>query len=628
MFALTLSTLLSWTMHKIAKDIELNSRLKIETLARGLTSSDLLKSEKMRTLLIEFLGSEALVTNRDQTDLKINWQSSFAATSNSVAWLLIIGVPVLVLLCLILSPTMLYKMVIIPQSVQLAAFNTEKKTHQSLQMFAHDIRKPFSALKAILGILNKKQGHDELEGIIKKFLPEIDALLSHVDGMISDLLSNGKEKSNASSTLVSSLDKIMTEAVSESAKRHTNCELPIAWNLQHTLKPNAGEKALVRCFSNLICNAIEATGKEDKLWIKSRDSNINGVKAVEVTIGNSGKPIPKEVLSKLFTPFFTTGKKEGTGLGLAYVKKTLDELAGYAAARSDETRGTEFILTIPALTVLDKVTRDLPISINPKSSKESIIHSAQQMPVKILVIEDQDIYYESIRHAVLGDSSAPNKNQLHHVKTYAEAAEAFEKLNFDIIICDIDLGSNEKSGIDVIKLLKTFSSCANIYVYSNKSMTPSEQRFVELSTNGAIRKPACALELSKILAKVTNSRKTLPIVAVIDDDCFVRELWDMQSDVIEPHLFSSPEEFLTAMKSDPSFLHRFDAFIVDYYFSEASEYTGDQIAIKIRAGVNTPIIMSSDVQSVPEQSRSAFNGQISKDCQSWDVVQKLLQTCA
>jgi DNA polymerase-3 subunit epsilon len=42
-------------------------------------------------------------------------------------------------------------------------------------------------------------------------------------------------------------------------------------------------------------------------------------------------------------------------------------------------------------------------------------------------------------------------------------------------------------------------------------------------------------------------------VAIVDDDCFVRELWSMQHDVIDTHLFASPEEFLLNIANEPTF---------------------------------------------------------------------------
>ncbi len=608
----------------VAIEKEKKKRIGIEAMVESWSSTE---HKNKYAPLKSFLGNDVLLTVKQGTALKIHWQSRFAATSDSLVWAIVFGFPFIFLMCLVLVPTALYRRILLPQAAIILELKNERRAHQSIQMFAHDIRKPFSALKALLEILNKKSVAGSMETVIQRLLPEVDALLGHVDGMISDLIRSNKPIEKEESYSVCALDKILDAAVSESAKKHSQSFLPIFWNLQHTLKPNGSEKALIRCVSNLICNAIEAIPPEERLWIKSRDSRINGERAIEVTIGNSGKPIPKEILCKLFDPFFTSGKLGGTGLGLAYVKKTLEEMGGFAAVRSDEARGTEFIITIPALALLDKVTRDLPSSINIKNGEPTFSNKSKAQ-LKVLVVEDQKIYFESLKVAANECSALGLANNLHLAKNYDEAMRAIEKDTYDLVICDIDLGSSEGNGIDVIKRLKDLNSNAQIYVYSNKILAQNEQRSIEVMSHGNMRKPANTQELQRVLLNAAVSATKRPAVAIIDDDCFIREIWSMQNDMIDTHLFASPEEFLQKMTNQSGFLNQFDAIIVDYYFAEGSTFTGDQVARKIREQATTPIIMASDVQNLSNDSLACFDGQISKDCHSWDEVQKLVKACA
>jgi signal transduction histidine kinase len=53
------------------------------------------------------------------------------------------------------------------------------------------------------------------------------------------------------------------------------------------------------------------------------------------------------VIKRIFEPFFSYGKKKGTGLGMATVKKIVEEHGGTLEFLSEEGRGTEVIITLP-----------------------------------------------------------------------------------------------------------------------------------------------------------------------------------------------------------------------------------------------------------------------------------------
>ena len=88
---------------------------------------------------------------------------------------------------------------------------------------------------------------------------------------------------------------------------------------------NADRDQLLRCFNNLLKNAIEAT-------IPNRPGiiEINYLvtsKNILLTIKDDGEGIPEGLREKIFEPNFTT-KSSGTGLGLAFVKNSIENAGG------------------------------------------------------------------------------------------------------------------------------------------------------------------------------------------------------------------------------------------------------------------------------------------------------------
>ena len=100
---------------------------------------------------------------------------------------------------------------------------------------------------------------------------------------------------------------------------------------------------------NLILNARDAMlAKGGTLKIKA-DQTKNQT-TIEVT--DTGCGIEPENLNRIFTPFFTTKSKEdsqttGSGLGLAFCKKIIDEHAGTITVESTPSKGTTFKITLP-----------------------------------------------------------------------------------------------------------------------------------------------------------------------------------------------------------------------------------------------------------------------------------------
>lgn len=92
----------------------------------------------------------------------------------------------------------------------------------------------------------------------------------------------------------------------------------------------------------LFMNAIEAMTKGGKLTVKT--SLLNGGKQVQITVSDTGKGIPPEVLPNIFEPFFST--KESTGLGLAVVYGIIQQHKGTIEVASTPQVGTTFTITL------------------------------------------------------------------------------------------------------------------------------------------------------------------------------------------------------------------------------------------------------------------------------------------
>jgi signal transduction histidine kinase len=149
----------------------------------------------------------------------------------------------------------------------------------------------------------------------------------------------------------------LAELVSD-ALRPYQAVLPPEVALSITVEPVPtirGDRRLIeRALVNLVENALQAVGSAGRIAVEVAARQERG--RVQVVIADSGPGLAPEARSRLFEPFFST-KEGGTGLGLALVRKIVEEHGGEVHLESDPARGTRATLTLPAITPDDDSTR-------------------------------------------------------------------------------------------------------------------------------------------------------------------------------------------------------------------------------------------------------------------------------
>jgi signal transduction histidine kinase len=103
-------------------------------------------------------------------------------------------------------------------------------------------------------------------------------------------------------------------------------------------------KKLERVFLNLLLNACEAVPAESgKIDIGLRRKG----ESLEIRIQDNGPGIAVAVRDRLFEPFVSHGKENGTGMGLTVVQKILQDHGGDVAVEQTSVSGTTFRINIP-----------------------------------------------------------------------------------------------------------------------------------------------------------------------------------------------------------------------------------------------------------------------------------------
>jgi two-component system sensor histidine kinase HydH len=99
---------------------------------------------------------------------------------------------------------------------------------------------------------------------------------------------------------------------------------------------------MVQAVLNIGINGIQAMESGGRLSLRARLSE----DGLAVEIEDTGQGIPEADLETVFDPYFTT-KSQGTGLGLAVVRKIVEGHGGTIHVASTTGKGTTFSITLP-----------------------------------------------------------------------------------------------------------------------------------------------------------------------------------------------------------------------------------------------------------------------------------------
>lgn len=107
----------------------------------------------------------------------------------------------------------------------------------------------------------------------------------------------------------------------------------------------ADERRLFNAFYNLINNAIEEVSQGGSITVRGREVPTLGM--IKVSVADTGRGMPPDVLKSLFSASTISRKPGGTGLGTKIIKDVVDAHHGKISVESEEGAGTTFYISLP-----------------------------------------------------------------------------------------------------------------------------------------------------------------------------------------------------------------------------------------------------------------------------------------
>ncbi|WP_318615960.1 ATP-binding protein [Sporosarcina sp. YIM B06819] len=205
---------------------------------------------------------------------------------------------------------------------------------------AHEIRNPMTTIKGFIQLLKLSANDDSM-----KYLSVIDDEVMRMESILGEMLVLSKPTLNKKTTF--SLEVLvddMIQVVHPKALMEGITIRQEVSRLPNTLIVGDADK-IKQVLLNLFKNAFEAMSPGGVLTTSMKMDDIG---QFVLSISDTGKGMSENQLNQVFMPFFTS-KPEGTGLGLPFVLKIIEEHGGTISVTSNVDQGTTFIVTFPGV---------------------------------------------------------------------------------------------------------------------------------------------------------------------------------------------------------------------------------------------------------------------------------------
>ncbi len=219
---------------------------------------------------------------------------------------------------------------------QITALEREARTRQNMAALgemsagiAHEFKNSLATISGYAQMLATSE-----DASARDFGQRIRNETENLTRVVSDFLAFARGPQTISRVPVE-LTPLLEECAGE-----TGVELHISDGANVVL--SGDRTALRQAIANLFRNSVEAKGTDVRVEVSAVVKD--GI--AEIRVKDNGPGIPRDVLEKIFIPFYTT-KPNGTGLGLALVHRIVSDHGGKVTVVSGQ-EGTTFILSLPA----------------------------------------------------------------------------------------------------------------------------------------------------------------------------------------------------------------------------------------------------------------------------------------
>ena len=236
-----------------------------------------------------------------------------------------------------------------------AAETANKAKSAFLSNMSHDIRTP---MNAIIGFTTLAVSNMDDRKKVRDYLSKILSSSNHLLSLINDILDMSRIESgkiHLEETEVNLSDVLHDLKTIISGQIHAK-QLELYMDAMDVTNEDVycDKTRLNQVLLNILSNAVKFTpaGGTVSVRIRQCPGTQKGTELYEIRVKDNGIGMSQEFVQKLFSPFerertSTVSRTQGTGLGMAITKNIVDMMGGTIEVRTEQGKGTEFIVRLP-----------------------------------------------------------------------------------------------------------------------------------------------------------------------------------------------------------------------------------------------------------------------------------------
>ena len=380
-----------------------------------------------------------------------------------------------------------------------AAETANRAKSTFLSNMSHDIRTP---MNAVIGFTTLAVSNIDNKEKVRDYLGKILSSSNHLLSLINDVLDMSRIESgkiHLEETEVSLSDMLHDLKTIISGHIYAK-QLELYMDAMDITDEDVycDKTRLNQVLLNLLSNAIKFTpaGGTVSVRLKQFPGAKKGSGLYEIRVKDSGIGMSQEFVQKIFSPFerertSTVSRIQGTGLGMAITKNIVDMMGGTIEVRTEQGKGTEFIVRLP---------------LRIQSEQRSIEKIAELEDLKALVVDDDFNTCDSVTKMLVkvgmrSEWTLSGKEAVLRARQSMELGDAFHAYIIDWRLPDMN-------GIEVTRQIRSMGDDTPIIILTAYDWSDIEVEARAAGVNAFCAKPLFMSDIRETLMAAIGQKQT------------------------------------------------------------------------------------------------------------------------